>query len=69
MDVTIVVFPETKVAVIEHFGLPAREHDTARKLIAWKLEKRLLDSSKHRSFGIHYTDPRTTPPGDHHVDF
>ena len=69
MDVQIVLFPETKVAVIEHVGSPALEHATARKLIAWKLEQRLLDPSKHRSYGIHYTDPRTTPPSDHRVDF
>jgi AraC family transcriptional regulator len=37
MDVRIVIFPETKVAAIEHFGPPSLEHDTARKLIAWKL--------------------------------
>lgn len=69
MDVQIVVFPETKVAAIEHFGSPALEHQTARKLIAWKLEQRLLDPLKHRSYGIHHTDPRTTPPSLHHVDF
>jgi AraC family transcriptional regulator len=69
MDVEIVIFPETKVASIEHFGSPALEYDTARKLIAWKLENRLLDPLKYRSYGVHYTDPRTTPPSEHHVDF
>lgn len=69
MDVKIVIFPETKVAAVEHFGSPALEHDTARKLIAWKIENRLLDPLKHRSYGVHYTDPRTTPPSAHHVDF
>ena len=69
MDIQIVVFPETKVAAIEHFGSPALEHDTARKLVAWKLEQRLLDPSKYRSYGVHYTDPRSTRPADHHVDF
>ncbi len=69
MQVQIVVFPETKVAAIEHFGSPALEHDTVRKLVAWKLEQRLLDPSKHRSYGIHYTDPRTTRASEHHVDF
>jgi AraC family transcriptional regulator len=69
MDVEIVVFPATKVAAIEHHGSPEREHDTARKLITWKLERRLLDPSKHRSYGVHYTDPRTTQPADHRVDF
>ena len=63
------VISETKVAAIEHFGSPAIEHNTARKLIAWKLEQRLLDPLKNRSYGVHYTDPRTTRPSDHHVDF
>jgi AraC family transcriptional regulator len=69
MNVQIVVFPETKVAAIEHFGSPTLEHGTARKLIAWKLEHRLLEPLKHRSYGVHYTDPRTTHPSEHHVDF
>ena len=69
MDVQIVIFPETKVAVIEHFGAPLLEHETARKLIAWKIENRLLDPLKHRSYGVHYTDPRTTPVAERHVDF
>jgi len=69
MNVQIVVFPETKVAALEHFGAPDLEHSSVQKLIAWKLEQRLLDPLKHRSYGVHYTDPRTTPPSDHHVDF
>ncbi len=69
MDVEIVIFPETKVAAIEHHGSPALEHETVRKLVAWKLEKRLLDQSKYRSYGLHYTDSRNTPPSEHHVDF
>ena len=69
MDVQIVMFPETKVAAIEHLGSPALEYDTARKLIAWKLENRLLDPLKYRSYGVHYTDPRNTPPSKHRVDF
>jgi AraC family transcriptional regulator len=68
-DVQIVIFPQTKVAAIEHCGPPALEHESARKLIAWKLENRLLDPAKHRNYGVHYTDPRTTPPSRHRVDF
>jgi AraC family transcriptional regulator len=69
MEVQIVIFPETRVAAIEHFGSSAREHDTVRKLIAWKIEQRLLDPARHRSYGVHYTDSRTAKPSDHHVDF
>lgn len=69
MEVQIVMFPETKVAAIEHFGAPAMEHETARKLITWKIEQRLFDPLKYRSYGVHYTDPRIAKPSDHHVDF
>ena len=69
MEVQIVTFPETKVAAVEHLGPPALEYDTVRKLVAWKLENRLLDQLTHRSYGIHYTDPRITPPSNHRVDF
>ena len=69
MDVEIVDFPETKVAAIEHCGPPSQEHDTVRKLVAWKLEHRLTDPAKYRSYGVHYTDPRTTHPSKHRVDF
>ena len=69
MEVQIVMFPETKIAAVEHLGPPSREYDTVRKLIAWKLENGFLDQSKYRSYGVHYTDPRTGPPSDHRVDF
>jgi AraC family transcriptional regulator len=69
MQVSIVTFPETKVAAISHCGHPSQEHDTARKLIAWKIEHRLLDQSRHRSYGLHHADPRSADPSRHHVDF
>lgn len=69
MEVEIVTFPETKVAVVEHRGAPALEYETARKLIAWKIDNHLLDQLKYRSYGIHYTDPSNTPPAEHRVDF
>lgn len=68
-EVRIVAFPETKVAAIRHIGAPALEHQTASRLVQWKLEHRLLDPGRHRSYGVHYTDPRTTAPADHRVDF
>ncbi len=69
MQVAIVPFPETHVAAIEHRGPPSLEHETVRKLIAWKLEHGLRDQARYRSYGVHYTDPRTTPPEQHRVDF
>jgi AraC family transcriptional regulator len=69
MNVDIVMFPETKVAAIEHAGSPKLEYETVRKLIAWKLENHLLDPLMYKNYGIHYTDPRNTPPSKHRVDF
>ena len=67
-DVQIVNFPATRVAAIEHRGPPSLEHETAKKLIAWR-QRHHLDRDRHRSYGVHYTDPYTTPPADHRVDF
>jgi AraC family transcriptional regulator len=69
MQVSIVTFPETRVAAISHVGPPFQEHETARRLIAWKLERRLLDQALHRSYGLHYTDPRKGDPSAHRVEF
>jgi AraC family transcriptional regulator len=68
VEVHIVQFPETKVAAIEHRGPPELEHATARKLIEWRIQNR-LSPEKHKSYGVHYTDLRTTLPADHRVDF
>lgn len=67
-EVRIVHFLETRVAAIEHRGPPEKEYETARKLIEWRIANR-LPPDRHRSFGIHYTDPRKTPPEEHRVDF
>lgn len=68
MEVQIVQFPETKVAAIEHRGPPDREYETSRKLIAWRIRNR-LSPDRHRTYGVHYTDPFNTTPDLHHVDF
>lgn len=69
MEVKIVTFPETKVVAVEHLGSPALEYDTVKKLVSWKVENRLLDQLKYRSYGIHYTNPRISPHTEHRVDF
>lgn len=68
MDVKIVDFPETRVAALEHHGAPELEHESVRRLIEWRIENR-FPPDRHRTYGVHYTDPRTTPAGDHRVDF
>ena len=68
MDVRLVDFPETRVAVLEHHGPPQLEHQTARRLVQWRLRHQ-LSPDRHRTYGVHFTDPRTTPPEQHRVDF
>jgi AraC family transcriptional regulator len=55
------------VRKVEHLGSPNHEHVTARKLVAWKLEHRLLDPLKYRSYGVPIGPPHR--PSDHRVDF
>jgi AraC family transcriptional regulator len=69
MKVTIVQFRETRVAAISHVGPPSQEHETARKLVAWKLAHGLVDPVRNRSYGLHYTDHRFVAPSAHRVDF
>ncbi len=67
MDVKIIKFPETKVAVLEHRGSPALEPNSIKKFIAWRIENKLaLD--KHQNYGVHYNDPATVPPEEYKVD-
>ena len=68
MQVSIVQFPATRVGAIEHRGPHELEVETARKLIAWRIEQR-LGAEQYPSYGVHYIDPRTTLPASHRVDF
>jgi len=67
-EVRIVTFPATKVMVAEHLGPAELETQTARRLVRWRVANG-LSVERHRSYGIHYTDPRVTPPEQHRVDF
>lgn len=58
MNVRIVEFPETLVAALEHRGAPEFEYETVRKFVAWRIANRLAPD-RHRSYGLHYNDPRT----------
>jgi AraC family transcriptional regulator len=67
--VRLVDFPATPVAMLTHRGPPATEHDRVRVLVAWKLRHGFTDPLRHRHYGIHHDDPRTTRAEDHRVDF
>jgi len=68
MNVRIVTFPTIRVGAVEHRGPPQLEHESVRRLIEWRIEQR-LPPHRHRTFGIHYDDPRTTPAAAYRADF
>lgn len=62
MNVDIVNFETTKVALIEHLGPPERVLETAAKFIAWRKETGLSPVKTSNTYGIPYSDPKTTDP-------
>lgn len=68
MDVQIVDFKETKVALLEHHGAPERVNDSALIFIGWRKASGLSPVKTSRSFGIVYSDPDTTPADEFRFD-
>lgn len=62
MNVDVVDFKTTKVALIEHLGPPDNVLETAGKFIAWRKETGLSPVKTSKTFGIPYSDPETTDP-------
>ena len=61
MDVKIIEFAKTKMAVLEHRGAPERVNDSAMLFIEWRKTSGLSPVKTSRSFGLVYGDPDTTP--------
>ncbi|RTL55815.1 MAG: helix-turn-helix domain-containing protein [Rhodocyclaceae bacterium] len=68
MEVRIVDFPETAIAVLEHRGAPALVYDTVQQFIAWRKATGLSPIATSRHFGIAYDDPAATPPEQFRFD-
>jgi AraC family transcriptional regulator len=64
---TIVDFPETRVAVLEHRGDPNLLGNTVRDFIAWRRANRLPPAAS-ATFNIHHCDPNDTPPEEFRLD-
>jgi len=69
VEVQIVTFPETKVVMLTHFGTAAEEHETARRLAAWKVKNGRLDQDRYRTYGLHYSRRSESPTERYRVDF
>lgn len=68
MDVKIIDFKETRIAVLEHYGSPALLNNTIPKFIEWRKATGLSPIGSSRTFGIVYNDPNNTPPEDFRFD-
>jgi len=62
MNVNIVDFPSTRVAVLRHRGAPERVNDTAKVFIEWRKESGLSPVQSSHTYGIAYDDPSNTQP-------
>ena len=52
MNVEIVDFQDTLVAAVEHRGSPDLEHESVRRLIAWRIGHG-YPPEHHRTYGVH----------------
>lgn len=66
-DVTIVDFPRTRVAVLEHRGDHAQIGRSIRAFIEWRKETGLVPKVS-ATFNLLYGDPKDTPPDDFRLD-
>jgi len=62
MEVKIVDFKETKVAVLEHRGPPEKVNDSVLHFIDWRKQSGLSPVKTSRTFGVVYDDPNTVEP-------
>jgi len=68
MNINIVNFQQTKVAVFEHRGSPDTVYNSAEIFIVWRKETKLSPVNTSRTFGIAYDDPKTTDPEQFRFD-
>lgn len=68
MQVEIVSFPATPVAVLEHQGPPDTLMRSVGQFIAWRKSCAVSPNATSQTYGIPYSDPETSPPEDFRFD-
>lgn len=68
MQVTIVPFETTPVAVLEHRGAPSRLLETVQQFISWRKATGLSPIASKATFGVCYDDPEGVPPEEFRFD-
>lgn len=68
MEVNIIDFNETPVAILEHRGPSEEVNNSVMTFIDWRKSSGLSPVASSRTFGLIYDDPATTPPADFRFD-
>jgi AraC family transcriptional regulator len=67
MQVDVIDFPKTLIAVLEHRGPERLTFQSTMKFIEWRKEYG-IKPDQGKTFGLHYNDHHTTPPEDYRLD-
>lgn len=67
MNVKIVDFPETMIAVLEHHGPEPQIYRTVQKFIEWR-QANGIGPDQGETYSLHYSDPLSTLPEDYRQD-
>ncbi|MBI1423208.1 MAG: helix-turn-helix domain-containing protein [Gammaproteobacteria bacterium] len=68
MQVNIIEFKQTPIAVLEHRGAPTLVNDSVKVFIDWRKQSGLSPVTSSRTFGLVYDNPETTPPEEFRFD-
>lgn len=68
MQVDIIPFETTKLAIKRHRGSPSEVMVSAGQFIEWRKQTNYSPVNQSRTFGIAYDDPATTKPKDFRFD-
>jgi AraC family transcriptional regulator len=68
MDVNIIEFPETRIALLAHRGPPEQVNDAAVRFIEWRKSSGLSPVASSDTFGLAHDDPHTTDPSAFRFD-
>lgn len=68
MEVRVVDFAETMIAVLEHQGPPELIFESVQRFIDWRKSSGLSPVATSRTFGLAYSDPATTAPEQFRFD-
>ncbi|MBS1158112.1 MAG: gyrase inhibitor [Proteobacteria bacterium] len=68
VQVEIVDFKTTRIAVMAHRGPSERVNDSVAQFVAWRKESGLSPIVSSRTFGIAYDNPDTTEPAEFRFD-